>query len=84
MDLSEMLLVLKAAKEKAPGIPVMTTMTYEATPKGFFTIMGVTIEKAARTLEDAGVSTIGGCCGTGPAHIRALKNAISPSPEYHK
>ncbi|RKZ08058.1 methionine synthase [Candidatus Fermentibacteria bacterium] len=143
MDLNEMLLALKAAKEKAPGIPVMTTMTFEATPKGFYTIMGVTIEKAARALEeagadvtgsncgngienmiriareyrkhtalpliiqsnaglpliekgelvypespefmaekakelvDAGVSIIGGCCGTGPAHIRAIRNSIS-------
>jgi len=143
MDLNEMLLALKAAKEKAPGIPVMTTMTFEATSKGFYTIMGVTIEKAARALEeagadvtgsncgngienmiriateyrkhtalpliiqsnaglpliengelvypespefmaeksvelvDAGVSIIGGCCGTGPAHIMAIKNAVS-------
>ncbi len=145
MDLREMLLALSAAKAKAPGIPVMATMTFDATPKGFFTIMGVTIEKAARVLEeagadvtgsncgngienmiriareyrkhttlpliiqsnaglpliengelvypespefmagkakelvDAGVSIIGGCCGTGPAHIRAIKNAISPT-----
>ncbi len=145
MDLREMLLAIRAAKEKAPGIPVMATMTYDATPKGFFTIMGDTIEKASRELEeagadvigsncgngienmiriareyrkyttlpiiiqsnaglpvikdgtlvypespefmasmakelvDAGVSIIGGCCGTGPEHIRAIKNAISPA-----
>ena len=143
MDLSEMLLALQAAKEKAPGIPVMATMTFNATPKGFFTIMGDTIEKTSRVLEeagadvigsncgngiegmiriarefrshttlpliiqsnaglpvienggliypespefmasmakelvDAGVSIIGGCCGTGPAHIRAIRNSIS-------
>ena len=145
MDLREMLLALRAAKEKAPGIPVMATMTYDATPKGFFTIMGDTIEKTSSALEeagadvigsncgngienmiriareyrkcttlpiiiqsnaglpvikngelvypespefmaekakelvDAGVSIIGGCCGTGPEHIRAIKNAISPA-----
>jgi 5-methyltetrahydrofolate--homocysteine methyltransferase len=143
MDLREMLLALNAAHKKAPGIPVMATMTYDATPKGFFTIMGDTIEKAAHALEeagadvtgsncgngienmvriareyrkyttlpliiqsnaglpsiengelvypespefmasmamelvDAGVSIIGGCCGTGPAQIRAIKNAVS-------
>ncbi|MCK4504589.1 MAG: homocysteine S-methyltransferase family protein [Candidatus Aegiribacteria sp.] len=26
---------------------------------------------------DAGVSIIGGCCGTSPEHIRAIKNSIT-------
>ena len=52
MDLREMLLALRAAKEKAPGIPVMTTMTFDDTPKGFFTIMGDTIEKISSELEE--------------------------------
>ena len=30
----------------------------------------------ARELIDAGVSIIGGCCGTGPDHIRALRALI--------
>jgi len=31
----------------------------------------------SRELIDAGVSIIGGCCGTTPEHIRALGNLIS-------
>ena len=31
----------------------------------------------ARELADAGASIIGGCCGTTPAHIRALRAALS-------
>lgn len=31
---------------------------------------------AGRELVSAGVSVIGGCCGTTPAHIRALKDAV--------
>ena len=30
----------------------------------------------AKELVAAGVSVIGGCCGTTPAHIRAIKNAV--------
>ena len=78
MDLNEMLLALKAAKERAPGIPVMTTMTFDATPRGFFTIMGVTIEKAARTLEDAGADVTGSNCGNG------IENMIRIAREYRK
>ena len=78
MDLGEMLLALKAAKKKAPGIPVMATMTYDATPKGFFTIMGDTIEKAARTLEAAGADVIGSNCGNG------IENMIRIAREYRK
>ncbi len=65
MDLNEMLLALRAAREKAPGIPVMTTMTFDATPRGFFTIMGDTIEKISSELEEAGADVIGSNCGNG-------------------
>ena len=78
IDLGEMLLALKAAKKKAPGIPVMATMTYDATPKGFFTIMGVTIEKAAHTLEEAGADVVGSNCGNG------IENMIRIAREYRK
>lgn len=78
MDLSEMLLALRAAKEKAPGIPVMATMTFDATPKGFFTIMGNTIEKAAHVLEEAGADVVGSNCGNG------IENMIRIAIEYRK
>lgn len=78
MDLREMLLALKAAKKKAPGIPVMATMTYDPTPKGFFTIMGDTIEKAAHTLEEAGADVVGSNCGNG------IENMIRIAREYRK
>ncbi len=78
MDLREMLLALKAAKKKAPGIPVMATMTYDATTKGFFTIMGDTIEKTSRELEAAGADVIGSNCGNG------IENMIRIAEEYRK
>lgn len=35
--------------------------------------------QAARQLIDAGVRIVGGCCGTGPSHIRAMREAIDGS-----
>lgn len=42
---------------------------YDATPAEFAT--------AARRLIDEGADIIGGCCGTGPAHITALREAVN-------
>ncbi|UCH66138.1 MAG: homocysteine S-methyltransferase family protein [Ignavibacterium sp.] len=52
------------------GIPdiVDGTPTYPETPEFF-------VERV-NTLIDAGVSIIGGCCGTTPEHIRQMKNAV--------
>jgi methionine synthase I (cobalamin-dependent)/5,10-methylenetetrahydrofolate reductase len=36
------------------------------------------LAKYAKRFHQAGVSLIGGCCGTGPEHIRAMKHAVSP------
>jgi 5-methyltetrahydrofolate--homocysteine methyltransferase len=44
---------------------MIATMTFDATPKGFFTTMGVTIEKAAKGLAEAGADLIGSNCGNG-------------------
>jgi 5-methyltetrahydrofolate--homocysteine methyltransferase len=41
-DVSEALLAIQAARSISASIPVMATMTFEATERGFFTIMGVT------------------------------------------
>jgi 5-methyltetrahydrofolate--homocysteine methyltransferase len=78
MDLEEMLLALSAAKKMAPGIPVMTTMTFDATPRGFFTIMGNTIERAAHALEEAGADVVGSNCGNG------IENMIQIASEFRR
>ena len=35
--------------------------------------------QSARELRDAGARIIGGCCGTTPAHIRAMAEAVQGS-----
>jgi 5-methyltetrahydrofolate--homocysteine methyltransferase len=64
-DLTEATRAVKAAKEVAPGVPVMATMTFEPTPRGYFTVMGVSVEKAVAGLEAAGADVVGSNCGTG-------------------
>lgn len=64
-DISEAVLNIKAVRNVSETIPIMATMTFDRTPKGFFTIMGVTIEKAAEELQKAGADIIGSNCGHG-------------------
>jgi 5-methyltetrahydrofolate--homocysteine methyltransferase len=64
-DLAEATRAVRAAKAMAPGLPVMATMTFEPTPRGYFTVMGVSVEKAAAGLEAAGADVVGSNCGTG-------------------
>ncbi len=64
-DLNEATLAVKAVKEVSPTTPVMATMTFDASPRGFHTIMGVTIEKAAVGLREAGADIVGSNCGNG-------------------
>jgi 5-methyltetrahydrofolate--homocysteine methyltransferase len=64
-DLDEARLAVHAARAVASGLPVMATMTFERTRRGFFTVMGVSVEQAARGLAEAGADIVGSNCGNG-------------------
>ena len=64
-DLNEALLAVDATRDISSSIPVIASMTYESTPRGFFTIMGTTIEAATKKTEDSGADIIGSNCGNG-------------------
>lgn len=64
-DLTEATLAIQAAKSLDPSVPVIATMTFDSTPRGFFTMMGVSVEQAVRGLSDAGADVIGSNCGNG-------------------
>ena len=64
-DLQEACLAVKAAKSVAPHIPVAATMTFNRSSRGFFTMMGVSVEAAAAGLEEAGADILGSNCGNG-------------------
>jgi 5-methyltetrahydrofolate--homocysteine methyltransferase len=76
MDLAEAALAVRAARTAAPGLPVMATLTFERTPRGFFTVMGNSIEQAARGLLEAGADIVGSNCGNGSETMVEIARAL--------
>ncbi len=64
-DVSEARLAVKAARDQSSTIPLAATMTFEKTPKGYYTTMGASIEQSARDLTAAGANLLGSNCGCG-------------------
>lgn len=75
-DLDEAVLAITAAREAAPGVTIATTMTFDETPSGFYTMMGVSIAQAAMELTKAGADIIGSNCGNG------IKNMVKIAHEF--
>ncbi|TES93224.1 MAG: methionine synthase [Candidatus Cloacimonadota bacterium] len=75
-DLMEATLAIKSAKSVSPSTPLIATMTFDPTPKGFYTVMGINIENAAKGLEDAGADIIGSNCGNG------IENMLKIAEEF--
>ncbi|MEA1986506.1 MAG: homocysteine S-methyltransferase family protein [Candidatus Marinimicrobia bacterium] len=65
IDLEEAVLAVEATREVSDSIPIITTMTFNKTPRGFFTIMGNNIEYVSEILEEVGADIIGSNCGNG-------------------
>lgn len=76
-DLAEACLAVDAAREAAPDLPVIATMTFERTRRGFFTVMGNSIVDAVRTLETRGATMIGSNCGNGMDAMVAIARECS-------
>jgi 5-methyltetrahydrofolate--homocysteine methyltransferase len=68
-DLREAVLAVRAARHVMPDTPVLCTMTFDETPKGLFTIMGVDVPTAVAGLQDAGADVVGSNCGYGIEHM---------------
>ncbi len=78
-DLQEILAALAAAREVAPGTPVIANMTFSRDDR---TLMGDLPAHVARELHKAGADVIGVNCGGGPAQIsRILKIIRQAAPE---
>jgi 5-methyltetrahydrofolate--homocysteine methyltransferase len=77
-DILEAVIAVKAAKKIKKDIPVIASMTFEKTKRGFYSIMGVTIQRAAEELKNAGADIIGSNCGYG------IMDMIDIAKEFRK
>lgn len=78
IDLAEAELAVRAAREAAPTLPIVATLPFEATKRGFFTVMGASPAKAAPRLAAAGADVVGANCTLGsalPGIVRELRAA---------
>lgn len=71
-DIEEAVIAVEAVRLEAPGVPVFATMTFDQTPRGSFTVMGVSVASACARLEQAGADAVGANCGTGPEAMLAV------------
>ena len=65
-DVSEAVAAILGARDAAPDLPVIATMSFDT--RGH-TMMGVTPERAAAALLEAGAAAVGGNCGNGPEEL---------------
>jgi len=61
-DLREALCAVRGVQRGAPGLPVLATMTFNRTRRGFFSLMGDGLEKCARAFEAEGLPAFGANC----------------------
>ena len=67
IDLAEAKLAVAAARACSADIPIIATLTFDATPRGFYTTMGSTVAEACAALAEAGADVVGSNCGNGIA-----------------
>ena len=72
MDLAEAVLAIEAARGISSDLPILATMTFNATPRGFYTIMGNSVADSANALRAAGADVIGSNCGSGIVNMVAI------------
>jgi len=63
-DMEEMAVAVRAAVETA-RVPVVASMTYNRTPRGYRTMMGNSAEDCVKRAQESGASIIGANCGSG-------------------
>jgi 5-methyltetrahydrofolate--homocysteine methyltransferase len=82
MDVEEAKIAVKVIKD-ITDLPVITTMTFTKSPKGYKTLMGNSAADIARELKNSGTDIIGSNCGTGITDmIEILKELKQGAGEF--
>ncbi|MBD3236977.1 MAG: hypothetical protein GF330_09755 [Candidatus Eisenbacteria bacterium] len=71
-DLNEASLAIRASRDLSGTLPILATMTFDETPRGFYTIMGTSVADAVSGLGAAGADAVGSNCGNGIAKMVAI------------
>lgn len=75
-DIEEITTAIKAVREISEK-PIIASITYKKTKKGFFTIMGDSLEKCIKTLDNEKVDVVGANCTLGSNDmLLLLKEAV--------
>ena len=74
-DIDEMVAAIKAVKECSKK-PIIGSMTFKKTKKGFFTIMGNDLKQCIKKMEEENVDVIGSNCTLGSAEMIELINEM--------
>lgn len=82
IDLREAVLAVKAARTAQADIPILATMTFQATPRGFFSVMGTSVEQAVEGLLAAGADAVGSNCGNGIELMVEIAQAFRAATDH--
>jgi 5-methyltetrahydrofolate--homocysteine methyltransferase len=77
IDLTEARLAIEAARGHSASIPIIATMTFDVTPRGYFTMMGSSVEQVCAGLVEAGANVIGSNCGNGSDRMVEIAREFS-------
>src|SRR6266542_2229672 len=77
-DLNEVRAAVAGARQAAPDLPVVATMTFDT--RGF-TMMGVSPADAVAALSELGLAAIGGNCGNGADEIEGVIHGMRQALE---
>ena len=80
LDIDETSIAINAVRENT-NMLAMASMTFDKGPKGFFTMMGVTPEDAAKRLQESGAQIIGANCGNGIENMIEISSKMRESTD---
>ena len=81
-DIKEMNAAIEAVQSHSAK-PVIASMTYKKTPKGYFTVMGNSVEECFRSFKEKGVNVVGANCTLGSKdYLGLVKELRSIDSEF--